>query len=191
MTTCDKVTYRTQLSAEFDHESGEGGQMATDRPASTADAIAVAQIETAWDAVGRAASRSRAHDRLLARAGVNLDRAGWTLLRQLDASNCELRVTDLADLLDIDPPSVTRKVQQLEQAGLVTRSLDNDDRRASRLALTTHGHETLEHLLHARRDQLAETLAAWDDRQLATFARLLRQFAKDIAAAPQHLTSGP
>lgn len=154
------------------------------------DSDAVADIEAAWDAVARAATRSRAHRRLVARAGVDLDRAGWALLRQLAASGCELRATDLAELLDIDLPWVTRKVQQLERAGLVSRSVDDEDRRASRLALTSRGHEVLDRLLLARRAQLSEILEDWNDRALATFAELLRRFADDIAAEPERSSGG-
>ena len=63
----------------------------------------------------------RVHERLLRLAGVRLDRAGATLLFKLFAKGESLRVTDLAEMLGVDTPTVTRKVQQLERDGMVVR----------------------------------------------------------------------
>lgn len=144
---------------------------------------AAAEIEAAWDAIARASSRTRAHDRLVARAGVDVDRAGSALLRQLGSSDHAMRVVDLAERLQIDPPGVTRKVQQLERAGLVERAPDEDDGRTVRLCLTRQGERVLARLLAAGRAQLAEILWGWDVSDQELFASLLRRFADDIVAA--------
>lgn len=145
---------------------------------------AVAEIEAAWDAIARASRRSGSQDRLVTGAGVNVDRAGAALLRQLGPSSHPLRVNDLADRLDIDPSAVTRKVQQLERAGLVERSPD-DDLRSVRLRLMWVGEGVLARLLRARQAQLAEALWGWDEQERETFASLLRRFAEDIVAASE------
>lgn len=147
--------------------------------------LAMAEIEAAWDAIALASSRTRAHDRWVARAGVSVDRAGAALLRQLGASHEALRVSDLAERLQIDAPGVTRKVQQLERAGLVERSPDDDDRRTVRLRLSWVGEGVLARLLNARRAQLAEVLWGWEEHDRETFASLLRRFAQDIVAASE------
>ena len=91
----------------------------------------VDRFDDALQTVARAITQVRLHERLLRRAGVRLDRAGVTLLFKLAAKEDSLRVTDLAELLGVDPPTVTRKVQQLERDGMVVRQPDSDDRRAS------------------------------------------------------------
>ena len=58
-------------------------------------------------------------------------------------------MTTLADLLGVDAPTVTRKVQQLEQEGFVARHPDPDDRRATRIELSPAGRRTLQRVLDA------------------------------------------
>ena len=77
----------------------------------------------------------RLHERLLQVAGVRIDRAGAALLYMLSSHDDSCRVTDLADLLGVDAPTVSRKVQQLEKVGLVSRQADAGDRRATRIRL--------------------------------------------------------
>ena len=122
----------------------------------------------------------RLHERLLRSAGVRLDRAGAALLHKLSAGGDSLRVTDLAELLGVDTPTVTRKVQQLERDGMVVRQTDPDDRRAIRIRLTPAGRRTLERVRRARRAWLDHLLEGWDDDDLSTLADLLGRFADDL-----------
>src|SRR5206468_6448208 len=55
-----------------------------------------------------------------------------------------LRANELADALFSDPSTLSRQVAPLVERGYVDRQPDPDDRRASRLALSAHGHEVLE-----------------------------------------------
>jgi DNA-binding MarR family transcriptional regulator len=118
----------------------------------------------------------RVHERLLKVAGVRLDRAGAALLYMLYAHG-DSRVTALADMLGVDAPTVTRKVQQLEREGLVAREADAGDRRASRIRLTPVGRRSLESVLKARRRWFDQLLAGWDETDLASFAVMLGRFA--------------
>ena len=113
-------------------------------------------------------------------AGVRLDRAGATLLFKLSAKGDALRVTDLAEILGVDTPTVTRKVQQLERDGMVVRQTDPDDGRASRIRLTPTGRRTIERVRRVRRAWLEQLLQEWDDEDLSTLAELLARFAEDL-----------
>ena len=117
-------------------------------------------------------------------AGVRLDRAGATLLFKLSAKGDSLRVTDLAEILGVDTPTVTRKVQQLERDGMVVRQTDPDDRRASRIRLTPAGRRTIERVRRARRAWLEQLLQGWDDDDLSALADLLSHFARRPRARP-------
>jgi DNA-binding MarR family transcriptional regulator len=79
-------------------------------------------------------------------------------------------------MLGVDAPTVTRKVQQLEREGLVTRQADEADRRATRIALTSAGRQVLESVLGARRAWFDRLLEGWDERDLAAFASMLDRF---------------
>jgi DNA-binding MarR family transcriptional regulator len=140
----------------------------------------VDRFEEALQNVARSITQVRLHERLLRSAGVRLDRAGAALLHKLSAGGDSLRITDLAELLGVDTPTVTRKVQQLERESMVVRQTDPDDRRATRIGLTPTGRRTLERVRRARRAWLDQLVEGWDDHDLSTLATLLGRFAKDL-----------
>jgi DNA-binding MarR family transcriptional regulator len=143
-----------------------------DRAAGSVD-----QIQAALQVVAGSITRARVHERLLRTAGVRIDRAGSSLLFKLHSGGDSLRVTDLAELLGVDTPTVTRKIQQLEREELVSRHPDPDDRRATRIKLTRVGRKTLESVLKARREWFDRLVEDWDDADLAAFASLLGRFS--------------
>ena len=67
--------------------------------------------------------------------GLGVTRAQWKLLFRLER-NPGLRQIELADMLDIEPITLSRIVDRLEEAGLVERVADPADRRAWRLHVT-------------------------------------------------------
>jgi DNA-binding MarR family transcriptional regulator len=140
----------------------------------------VDRMQAALQVVVGAITQVRLHERLLHAAGVRLDRAGSALLYKLHVHGDLLRVTDLAELLGVDTPTVTRKVQQLEREGMVSRRPDADDRRATRITLTPAGRRSLERVLEARRQWLDRVVEGWDEDELATFATLLGKFASSL-----------
>jgi len=148
-------------------------------PGASRDAIV--QIQESLQIMSQSMNQVRAHESLLQAAGVRLDKAGIALLFKLHLHEASsLRVTDLAELLGVDPPTVTRKVQQLERLGFVTREADHEDRRASRIELTGAGRDTLERVLNAHRDLLARLFEEWTEKDLAAFATMLERFAGSI-----------
>ncbi len=153
---------------------------AVDRVSEGADGASgdpVDRIQAAFQVVARSITQVRVHERLLREAGVRLDRAGSALLYQLHFAGDALRVTDLAELLGVDAPTVTRKIQQLERQQLVSRRPDPDDRRAARIALTPAGRHTLERVLAARRAWFERMFEDWDEGDAATFATMLGRFS--------------
>lgn len=122
----------------------------------------------------------RVHERLVQRAGVRIDRAGSALLYMLRAHGESARVTELAELLGVDSPTVTRKIQQLERDGLVARQADAEDHRATRITLTSSGCRTLERVLAARRVWFDRLLEGWDEGDLAAFASMLARLAASL-----------
>jgi len=153
---------------------------ATTSPKASDTADAVDQIQAALQVVARSITQARVHERLLRTAGVRLDRAGSSLLYKLHASGDSLRVTDLAELLGVDTPTVTRKIQQLEREGLVARRADPDDRRATRINLTPAGRKTLGSVLKARREWLDRLVDDCGTEDLSTFASMLGRFASAL-----------
>ncbi len=75
----------------------------------------------------------RAFDQRAAQLGIT--RPQWRVLARLKRES-GLRQVELADRLDMEPITLCRIVDRLEEAGLVERQPDPSDRRAWRLELT-------------------------------------------------------
>ncbi|HUS44035.1 MAG TPA: MarR family transcriptional regulator [Ilumatobacteraceae bacterium] len=61
-----------------------------------------------------------------------------------EAPNHSMRMCDLADLLQLSPSGLTRRLDGLVKAGFVTREPSTDDRRVMLATLTPTGFSTLE-----------------------------------------------
>ncbi len=81
---------------------------------------------------------------------------------------------DLAVAEQIQPPSVTRLVRDMEKAGLVTCTLDENDRRCTRVALSPLGRKELA-TVRLKREQFIE-------RKLKTMSAEDQSRARDAAA---------
>ena len=142
---------------------------------------AIVQIQGYLQIMSQSLNQVRAHEHLLQAAGVRIDKAGIALMFKLQRhGESALRVTDLADLLGVDTPTVTRKVQQLEKMNFVVREADAEDGRATRIQLTQGGRDALERVLVAHREFLARVFTTWDDGDLMSFAALLERFSETV-----------
>lgn len=142
---------------------------------------AIVQIQECLSIMVQSMNQVRAHEHLLQAAGVRIDKAGIALLFKLQRhGDSPLRVTDLAELLGVDPPTVTRKVQQLEKLGFVIREADAEDGRATRIQLTQDGRDTLERVLKAHRESLARLFDSWSEKDLDTFSSMLKRFSETL-----------
>jgi DNA-binding MarR family transcriptional regulator len=68
-------------------------------------------------------------------SGLGVTRAQWKVLFRLTRSP-GLRQVELADMLDIEPITLCRIIDRLEEAGFVERTRDPSDRRAWKLQVT-------------------------------------------------------
>jgi DNA-binding MarR family transcriptional regulator len=93
-----------------------------------------------------------------------------------------MRVTDLADVKQADPSTVSRQAAQLVKAGLARREADPVDGRASRLAVTEAGLAACTRLYEARRAMLDQALSDWPSERVETFARLFADFNSSVEA---------
>jgi MarR family transcriptional regulator, transcriptional regulator for hemolysin len=87
-----------------------------------------------------------------------MTRAKWAVLARLDRFE-GLKQTELAEMLDLQPISLTRLLDGLAENGLIERRPDPDDRRAKRLYLTPAARPLLERLTDLGEDLMATALA--------------------------------
>jgi DNA-binding MarR family transcriptional regulator len=81
-----------------------------------------------------------------------------------------VRQGDLAELMNISAPSMTRLVEILEEAGWVERRRDPADQRCLLLVLSPVGRKTLDTLREESASELSRELADLDDDERAALA---------------------
>jgi MarR family transcriptional regulator for hemolysin len=99
-----------------------------------------------------------------------MTRAQWAVLVRLDRSE-GLKQSELAELLDLQPISLTRLLDRLAENKLIERRADPNDRRANRLFLTPAARPLLERLSELGTDMMATVLEGLDAK---TIERMLR-----------------
>ncbi|WP_309621816.1 MarR family transcriptional regulator [Novosphingobium sp.] len=86
----------------------------------------------------------------------------------------------LAEQLDVEPITVCRMVDRLQEAGLVERRADAADRRSWRLHLTPRAHGLLVQLRPLADAMIEEAFEGVDAEDRETFARLLEQVRENM-----------
>lgn len=87
-----------------------------------------------------------------------------------------------ADRLEIEPITLCRMVDRMEESGLVERQQDPTDRRARRLHLTSRSRSEIDGIERAL-DGLSETmLRGFDEQEEAQLAAMLKRIAENLSA---------
>jgi MarR family transcriptional regulator for hemolysin len=121
-------------------------------------------------------------DARLAEQGVTF--ATWVVLVALSTRG-DLIQRDLAGIVDVEGPTMVRRLDQLEAAGLVARSAAPGDRRATRVSLTEAGRALYERLRDAVEEAEVELLREVDPADVGTTQRVLRQIIDRARALRQ------
>ena len=87
--------------------------------------------------------------------GVSINRTGhWLLVRV--SEQAPVRLSDIAESVELDLSTISRQVRDLVAAGLLLKEPDPADGRASLLSLTVQGAAVLEAVSESRRQVLDE-----------------------------------
>jgi DNA-binding MarR family transcriptional regulator len=124
------------------------------------------------------------------RIQMPLPAAQARLLATIEAQG-EARIGDLAAVDHCSQPTMTTQVRRLEEAGLVTRTVDPGDARAVRIRITADGKRTLNAVRADRaaaiEPQLA-LLAPADREVLQEAVDVLRRFLENAATSGRRST---
>ena len=103
-----------------------------------------------------------------------MTRAQWAVLARLEHFE-GLKQQELADMLDLQPITLTRLVDRLCANGLIERRSDPNDRRAKRLYLTPQARPLMDRLADLGADMMDTVLEGFD---LKTIERMTAELAR-------------
>ena len=105
----------------------------------------------------------------------DLNATSYLLLTTLSEHGAR-RASDLADMFALDKGSVSRLVHQLLELGLIERSPDPADGRASILSVTDAAVRRLADVRDNRRQHFDDRLDGWEPREIEDLADRLGRF---------------
>jgi DNA-binding MarR family transcriptional regulator len=115
-------------------------------------------------------------------AVLGATRAQWRVLAKL--SRCDgQRQIELAEALDVEPISLCRMVDRLEEAGFVERRRDEEDRRAWRIHLTPKAAPVIDEIEKQVDIFQTDMLHGVSDEDRATASRVLTLVRDNINAS--------
>jgi MarR family transcriptional regulator for hemolysin len=113
-----------------------------------------------------------------------MTRAKWAVLARLDRFE-GLKQTELAEMLDLQPITLTRLLDGLADNGLIERRPDPDDRRAKRLFLTPAARPLLERLTALGEDLMATVLTGLEPSDIEALLGRLTTVKENLRKAIQ------
>jgi len=120
-------------------------------------------------------------------------RAQWAVLARLDRFE-GLKQSELAEMLDLQPITLTRLLDRLCDSGMIERRADPNDRRAKRLFLTPAARPLLEQLGDLGETLMTTALAGVDresvERMVAQLAIVKENLRKAIQQRTPPAASG-
>jgi len=114
--------------------------------------------------------------------GLGLTRSQWQALAYL-SRNENISQTGLADLIDVEPITLSRIVDRLVDTGFVERLPHASDRRVWRLRLTSAGRSKLEEVRAPGDKTRAETLEGISQTDRARLLKTLAAMRSNLSVA--------
>lgn len=112
--------------------------------------------------------------------GIGVTRPQWQVLGLLRI-HAGSNQGALAEILEVEPITLGRMVDRLQEAGLVERRADPADRRAWRIFLTAKGEELIERLVPWARETLDHALDGLDEAEKEQLAAVLNRMRANLS----------
>lgn len=120
---------------------------------------------------------------------LGVTRPQWRVLALLKRFDGSTQVT-VADMLDVEPITLGRMVDRLQDAGLVERRADPADRRSWRLHLTPDGERKIEALRPTALALFDDALAGLDAAQRLELEAMLNVIRANLTRKPLEVPHG-
>jgi DNA-binding MarR family transcriptional regulator len=119
-----------------------------------------------------------------------LTKAQWSVLAKLERTE-GLKQTEIADLLEIQPITLTRLIDKLCDLGLIERRSDDSDRRVNRLYLTEAARPLMLKLAELRNELTQTALAGLNPADTNLLVAQLEIVKDNVREAIQNPTALP
>ena len=119
-----------------------------------------------------------------------ISRAQWSVLFRLDRSQ-GLKQSELAEILDLQPISLTRLLDRLAENGLIERKPDPNDRRVNRLYLTPAARPLLNQLMELGAGMMETVLEGIDPKAVEAMLGELHKAKDNLRSAISRQQSQP
>jgi DNA-binding MarR family transcriptional regulator len=136
--------------------------------------------ELAWEIGETSRMMRRYYDRRASALGVTT--AQWRLLLRLYREP-GLKQVELAERMDVEPITACRIVDRLEEAGLVERQRDPDDRRAWRLVVTEKAEPIMTRLRTLAEEMSGEAFAGMCVEDVEAMRGKLSRIRENVSRA--------
>jgi DNA-binding MarR family transcriptional regulator len=111
--------------------------------------------------------------------GDAIDYSAFPILKLLTHQG-PMRLSSVAAVLGLDASTVSRHVRHLEERGLLERTDDPDDGRASRVAVSEHGNTCLAQGFETRRHLIANALDGFSEAECESLRGLLHRLVENL-----------
>jgi DNA-binding MarR family transcriptional regulator len=122
--------------------------------------------------------------------GDAIDYSAFPILKLLSHQG-PMRLSALAHALGLDASTVSRHARQLEDRGLLERTGDPDDGRASRVAISEAGNDCLARAFESRRLLMSAAMEGWTDDERQTLRGLLHRLVESLMTQPDSTQPDP
>lgn len=112
--------------------------------------------------------------------GIGITNPQWRVLAILNRRP-GINQGQIADILEVEPITTCRMVDRLEQAGLVERRRDPNDRRAWQVFTTPKAMPLVERMQRIADEIMAKTLMGLDDQAVTALTVMLEQVRVNLS----------
>jgi DNA-binding MarR family transcriptional regulator len=134
-----------------------------------------------------AATRARRPSDFPYRSELLANLSALILLWESPALQGSMRPTSLAEVLNTGASHVSKIVRRLEGDGLVQRTVDPTDRRATLVSLTPSGEAAARSVYELGDRMITEVLEDWSAPDVRKYTALTRRFVADAFAAADRM----
>ena len=96
------------------------------------------------------------------------------------AANPQVSSRDLCEMLDLRPSSLSEMLTRAEKEGWIVRTVDEEDRRVVRVALSAKGSEMVSRMETVRKEDFNRKTACFTEEEKAQFCALCNKLSEHI-----------